>query len=302
MRAASYPAPGKKERTMTIKSPPLFFTLGVFFSTAALLGGLSCSSEPKSVLLQMKYGSPGSSISYKFSADQVGKVYSDSGLIRDFDVKVEGDIVYNTEDTLPGGGAIILEKNRWSWDEPADDSGQVKRVTQEYAYRVEMLADGKVVSLEMLNKPSQQSEDYVRNFAQQANPVFPHQRVAPGFSWLQTVPVELVDGTVDTSKMTFKLKGIARKMGYECAILEYSGNLVLPVFPNPDDTVAVSGIDRIDISGISYMAIDAGIIVTSDERRRTDREREYVGEKGKRTRRSDIESVMNFELVGTKGG
>jgi hypothetical protein len=286
---------------MTVKSPPPHVTLCIFLLAVVTIAGLSCSSEPQTILLRMKYGSPGSSASYKFSATEAGKVYDDSGLVRDFDIKVEGDIVYNTKDTLPDGGALILEKNRWSWDEPADDSGQVKRVTKEYAYKVKMQADGKIVSLDMIDKPSQQSEDYVRNFAEQANPVFPSQKVAPGYSWMQTVPVEIVDGTVDTSKMTFKFKGTARKMGYNCAVLEYSGNLVLPVFPNPDDTVAISGIDRIDISGISYFAIDEGIIVTSDERRRTNRDRKHVNDKGERSRRSEIDMVLNFELVGLKG-
>lgn len=287
---------------MTVKSPPPHVTLCIFLLAAAVIAGLSCSSEPQTILLRMKYGSPGSSASYKFSANEVGKVYTDTGAAREFDIKVEGDIVYNTQDTMPGGGAIILEKNRWSWDEPADDSGQVKRVTREYAYKVEMLANGKIVNLDMLDKPSQQSEDYVRNFAQQANPVFPDQKVAPGYSWMQTVPIQIVGGAIDTSKMTFKVKGLARKMGYECAVLEYSGNLVLPIFPNPDDTVAISGIDRIDISGITYFAIDEGILVTSDERRRTDRERKYISAKGEKNRRSEIESVMNFELASLKEG
>jgi hypothetical protein len=287
---------------MTIKSPPPHVAFCMILLAAVVAVGLSCSSEPQSIQLRMKYGSPGSSTSYKFTASEVGKVYGDSGLIRDFDIKIEGDIAYNTKDTLPGGGAIILEKNRWSWDEPADDSGQVKRVTREYAYNIRMLANGKVDHLEMIDKPSQQSEDYVRNFAQQANPVFPDQKVAPGYNWLQTVPVEIISGAVDTSKMTFKFKGLARKMGRQCAVLEYSGNLVLPVFPNPDDTLEISGIDRIDISGISYFAIDEGIIITSDEKRRTNRERRYVNKEGEKSRRSEIESVMNFELVGTKEG
>jgi len=269
---------------------------------AAIVAGLSCSSEPESVLLRVKYGSPGSSASYKFSADEVGKVYADTGAAREFDIKVEGDISYNTLDTLPDGGAIILEKNRWSWDEPADDSGQVKRVTREYAYKTEMRADGKIVKLDMVDKPSQQAEDYVRNFAEQANPVYPDHKVAPGYSWMQTVPIEIIGGAVDTSKMTFKFKGMARKMGYDCAVLEYSGNLVLPVFPNPDDTTVVSGIDRIEISGITYFAVDEGILISFDERRRTNRERKYVNKKEEKTRRSEIESVMNFELVDLKEG
>ncbi len=285
---------------MTVKSPPPHVALCIILMAAVIIAGLSCSSEPETVHFLMKYGSPGSSVSYKFSASEAGKVYADTGAAHEFDIKVEGDITYNTLDTLPDGGAIILEKNRWSWDEPADDSGQVKRVTREYAYRVEMQADGKVVNLDMIDKPSQQSEDYVRSFAQQANPVFPEQAVAPGYSWLQTVPVEIVGGAVDTSKMTFKFKGMARKMKYQCAVLEYSGNLVLPIFPNTKDTVVVSGIDRIDISGITYFAIDEGILISSDERRRTNRERHYVSAKGEKTRRSEIEAVMNFELVGLK--
>jgi hypothetical protein len=126
---------------MTIKSPPPHVAFCMILLAAVVAVGLSCSSEPQSIQLRMKYGSPGSSTSYKFTASEVGKVYGDSGLIRDFDIKIEGDIAYNTKDTLPGGGAIILEKNRWSWDEPADDSGQVKRVTREYAYNIRMLAN-----------------------------------------------------------------------------------------------------------------------------------------------------------------
>jgi len=286
---------------MTKKSPPSLTALCIVCAAAVAAAIVSCSPEPQTYRLHVNFGSPGVVSTYKFHGDEVGKIYKDGELSRDFDMKIEGDIIYKVKDTLPGGGAVVIEKNIWSWDEPAKDSGQVKRATKEYTYELQMHPTGKVMDLKMLDKPSDQWEEYVRAYARQANPIFPEEKIAPGYSWLQTVPVELPDGAVDTSDLRLTFKGTARKNGYNCAIIEFKGNVILPIFLNPEDTMQLVGVDRIEVNGITYQAIDKGMIVTSDERRRTIRDRNFLEGGEPVSRRSEIESVIKIELISIEG-
>ncbi len=262
---------------------------------------VSCSTAPTTFQLQVNYAPVGKIIKYTQESHRVGVVYKNEQKTRDIDLKVQGEITYTTQEMLPGGDAAILEENRWNWDEPAGDSGQVKRITKDYAYRMQISPSGKVTNLKMVDAPSSAWEEYIRLYCEQGMPVFPDQKISPGYSWTQSVSVTLVDSSSANAATTYRVKGVARKMGYDCAIIEYTGNLVLPIFLDPGDTLKVTGVDRIEMSGIMYFAIETGIAVNSEEKRRVISERSYTKEGQVNKQRGESEEVISYSLVSIEG-
>jgi hypothetical protein len=269
-----------------------------------IISGLSCSNETTSFKLVTKYEPSGKNIKYKLESHRVGSAYKNNELVEDFDVKVEGDIAYTTQKVLPDGNCILLEENVWSWDEPEDDSGQVKRITKDYAYKYQISPAGKMTELKMVSKPSKQWEDYVRSFVDQGMPIFPGEEVTAGYQWIQNTPVDLPDSQQFEAIVTYTVKGTAQKDGYHCAIIEYKGNLAIPLFQEPDDTLSASGVDWIELNGILYFAIEAGIGINSEERRRVVSERTYQDKKDGKIihRRHEFEATISSNLISIGSG
>jgi len=284
-----------------IRLSPLTQTALSLAVMAILVAGLlSCSSEAPSYQLSSKFPAVGAIYTYKMDSHQVARIYENDSLIREVDSKMEGDISYTAKDLLSDGAAVVREENRWSWDEPGD-SGQIKRVTKEYAYEMTILPNGKVIDLKMIDKPSQSWEDYVKRYSDQGMPVFPDEKISTGYTWTQKTPVDLPSGDTTTASMTYKIKGTTQKMGYNCAIIEYNGTVVLPLFRDPQDTTAFEMVDWIEMSGILYYGIDIGTSVNSEERRRVRSERTFIKGGKQIARRAESESVMSYNLVSLEG-
>ena len=79
---------------------------------------VSCSTTPTTFQLQVNYAPVGKIIRYTQESRRVGVVYKNEQKAKDIDLKVQGEITYTTQEILPGGDAVILEENRWNWDEP----------------------------------------------------------------------------------------------------------------------------------------------------------------------------------------
>lgn len=293
----------KKEPKDMKSSPPLTAVVLFAFAIVLIFGVFSCSDQPAKFKLTVKYGPIGKVIEYKLTSHRVGTAYRNGELAEDFDLKVEGDIIYTCQKELDDGSFVVLEENVWNWDEPVD-SGQVRRVTRDYAYKYQAAPNGKMTELKMLGKPSQQWENYVRSFVEQCLPVYPDEEVSAGYQWNQTVAVTLPDSEVFESDMTYIVKGTARKQGYHCAIIEYKGNMAVPLFPDPTDSASHYGVDWIEMNGILYFAIEEGIGINSEERQRVISERTGLNPKTGQVvvRRHEFDAVVSSNMVSIGPG
>jgi len=280
-------------------SPPFTAVILFIFAFSLIFGVFSCSGQPDKFKLEVNYGPVGKVLEYKLTSHRVGTAYRDGEPAEDFDVNVEGNIIYTCQNILDDGTFVLLEENVWSWDEPVDDSGQVKRITRDYAYKYHLAPNGKMTDLKMLGKPSQPWEDYVRSFVEQGMPVYPEEEVSAGYQWSQNMTVTLPDSQTFEANVTFVVKGTANKQGYHCAILDYKGSLAVPIFPDPDEPASAYGVDWIEMSGLMYFAIKEGIGINSEERHRVVSERTAPDKKtGKpMVRRNEFEAVVSSNLV-----
>lgn len=269
----------------------------VFFLTGWLA---SCSQPPQTFVLRAKYEPVGKVQTYVLTSHRVGKSYRDGALSREVDVKIEAEVIYTTQKMLPNGNAMVLEENRWHWDEPTDSSGNVKRKTEEYAYNQEIAPNGRVVSFRMVGESTPQWENYARQYYEQGVPVFPDGPIAVDSSWTQSVTVTLADGSKAEAATTYRVKGTTYKLGYQCVVIEYQGNMVFPLFVDPADSTALQGVDRIEAKGILYYGYETGMAISSDESRRLNIDRTSIKAGKKVHMTAEYEEVIGYALTGTK--
>ncbi len=282
------------------KSLTAKITVSCIAAIISILTVISCTQKPTLLLLRVNYEPVGKILKYSLELQRVGTAYKNDEFVKDIDKKLEAEITYTTKKIFPDGSAAVIEENKWSWDE-VTDSGQVKRKTTEYAYDLRIAPNGRIIDFKMLGDICRPWENYAGNYYEQGVPVFPDSAIPIGYSWTQNAEIEIPDGDTTEVSAIYKVKGTTRKMGYNCAIIEYSGNLVLPLFPDPDDSTAAWGVDRIEMNGILYFAYKEGISVSSEERRRVICERHTISDGEEIVKRSELEEAGSYKLTEAGG-
>jgi hypothetical protein len=126
------------------------------------------------------------------------------------------------------------------------------------------LPDGKITDIQATSGQDEKTLDYIRNYYQQGGPVFPDGELSPGHRWTQTTTVKLPDYTLEATT-TYRITALAREAGYDCAVIEYDGNMVLPVETDSSGTPEHVGFDRISGTGLIYFAYNEGLVVLQRE-------------------------------------
>jgi hypothetical protein len=138
---------------------------------------------------------------------------------------------------------------------------------KKWSSEIIMASNGKIVEFFPDSNISNESIEYYQKMFEQTSPMYPNGLISEGYTWNNSYKVLLDDGMTDAST-TYKLKSIVREAGYDCAIIEYKGNMVIPLGNScsEDTSVAVSGVDRIEVEGVTYFAYTKGITIREEEK------------------------------------
>ncbi len=246
-----------------------------FIVAVVILGGLGCTRGDKQVLLRYKF-IPGLKLTWHQSSKRdVKKMVGDSTVFS-ASSKLDATIVQKVEEVYNDGSALITEIDTWRYEKPSkDDSMIVDTVEDVRTLSMKLRPNGKIEDLQFHGEESQAKISYIKNYYEQGLPVFPTEEVSPGYSWTQTTKVILPDGNMEAST-TYKVKAFVRENGYDCAVVECNGNLIIPLTPDPQDTLMVSGIDRIQTTGKLYFAYKEGFVVLQRDHWIIDGDREKL--------------------------
>jgi len=117
-----------------------------------------------------------------------------------------------------------------------------------------------------------------------------------GRSWTQNTLVALPNETLEAST-TYKLSSFAREAGYDCVLIEYAGNLIIPFGPSPDDSTQRSGIDHISTEGVMYFAYKEGLVVLQRERYILNGDRQSICDSTHEMVTSKVKAETDVEFV-----
>lgn len=225
---------------------------------------LACSEGERQVSLRFSF-KPGTTLTYQqisrrnYSVIEKDSVLAERKMLDT--LKIDLELVRLIDDTTHE----IMERssfNRTVRSEEDSTKTEVVPMSSETLFHI--LANGKVQSFEIVDDDMNRSDGYVKNFYEQGTPVFPAGEKPVGYSWTQSTKVVLADETVEAST-TYTIKALVRQHGHDCAVIEYVGNMVLPVTPSSDDSMQRRGVDHVKIKGLMYFAHKEGRVVEQTE-------------------------------------
>jgi hypothetical protein len=247
------------------KKPPVFIALSLTILALTALIAAGCGQGTKMITLRFKY-TPGEKLVYDLTQKTNSEATEGDSVISKGTHEIKMTIEDVVRRMVDDSTAEVLESSKWRFSTIVKNDSNIVD-TNEYKREMVMYTNpnGKVVDVEFTSEMSESSMEYMRSYIDQAMPVFPSGEHGQGYSWTQTTRVLLDDEPVEAST-TYEIKSFAREQGHDCVVISYDGNLVIPVKPNPKDSVQRSGVNRIQITGMMYFAYKEGLTVSNRDR------------------------------------
>jgi len=253
-----------------------------------------CTQGDKKIKLTLKW-EPGMTLDYEQVTKRSFKAYRADSLVSEGFTTYSIKVAQEVKNVGSDGIADVIESSAWTIVRPGkEDSAVMDTSTYEREMILKIKPNGKIVDFSFAKEEETSSAAYVKNYYEQGIPVFPSVEMSPGKEWTQETRVVLPEESLEAST-TYRIKSLAREAGYDCALIEYEGNLVIPIVPDTKDSVWRAGIDRVSSTGIMYFAYKEGVVVLQRERWVIDGERRES--KGADTVQTRIASEVDSEYV-----
>lgn len=233
--------------------------------TTALIGlvcllFISCVQGDKKVTLRLKY-QPGMKLVYDQTTKSSTMITTGDSLIEESSHTYGVDITFDIISLAEDGTAEVLDSSTWSYEVVSkEDSTQMKSVDRTRISTLFVQPNGRYTDMILSPDEKLSTVTWLKSYFEQGMPVFPEGELTPGYSWTQSTKVLLPDETMNAST-TYRIKSLAREAGYDCAVIEYDGNMIIPVVETEVDSCTRQGYDEIRISGVTYFAYKEGIVV-----------------------------------------
>ena len=253
---------------------------------AALLLSIGCDQGQKKVQIRFKF-KQGMKMTYTQVARGTLEQYSNDVLRSNRSNEYTATLDWYIPRVFDDGTAEIVETKSINMTTSDKDTPRdVDTMTEKRELTMYVKPNGHVEDIDVDDDKSPSSLNYLKNYLEQGQPVFPEGEVSEGHSWTQTTKVILPDGPMDAST-TYEIKSFARERGYDCVIIAYDGDLILPLeIMNEESFKLVDGVDNIHAGGHIYFAYEEGMIVRQTEKWVLDGLRTWVVTKEDTTMRS----------------
>ena len=257
---------------------------------------MACEQGEKTIVLRYKY-TQGLKLVYHQDMQRNARVSVGDSVIEKSSNKFTVSVTQIVEEVRPDSTAVIRETDKWSYTRPSKaDSTVLDTVSSVRTMLVTVRPDGDILDVQFVDDMNETNRTYIKNFMEQGMPVFPSGEISPGFSWTQTAKVIMPDQTME-AKSTYKLTALVREAGYDCALIEVDGNLVIPIAPSPKDTIKTSGVERIRTTGKMYFAYKEGMVVLQRERWVIEGDHKVERVSGTKASKLQVESDVDYALV-----
>ncbi|MEE8577652.1 MAG: hypothetical protein V3T31_10390 [candidate division Zixibacteria bacterium] len=259
----------------------------------AILNG--CGQQKKSVKLQFKFDEGLTSIEDWTSKRQWKKWVNDS-LVAEGTQDLEYVNHRLVKRVLPDGTSEHLLSLAWTKrSRIRKETIEVDTTRDSTSYSIMALPNGRIVDVELPPEKGRHNESYWKSYYEQSSPVMPSETISQGHTWSQITKVLLDDEEVE-AVVNYELKGFASEKGYDCVMIEHSGNIIIPVGVDEGDATERHGVDKIETSGLFYFAYLEGVIISSRERWLMKSEREALNEGVLEKQYMEMESVVGYTL------
>ena len=262
---------------------------------------LTCDQVSKKVILSYKYKS-GTILEYsRVEKGNVRKFAGDSIIAEtahESHKRMIMTVKNVVDDSIAVVGDVTITKSRVV-DKLTQEVADTTYENEEWVFHI--APSGRVVDFVLPPKDAENEGlvEYLRNVFEQGSTAFPSYEVSVGHRWTHSSNVVLDDKEMEAS-MTHEVKSFVREHGYDCAVIEYEGNLVLPIGPCPVDTTILGGFDHGVAKGVIYFAYKEGFEVLLKERYTVNGTRYNLVDGRKVEQEVEVEFEIESALVSIK--
>lgn len=264
---------------------------------------LGCTSDNQEIQLQLKY-KPGMVLSYVQESRGQVNIYKTSSENIDSLVEVKpylrwAEVEHTVDRQLDDSTYDIIEKVMWYHTKPnEDDSSIVDTVSEPRQMTLTVLTNGKIVDFSVSEK-NRSKVSYLKNYYEQGIPVFPEDPVNVGYTWNQTTKVVLPDEPMEAST-SYTVKSLVRELGYDCALITYNGNLLIPI-DAVEKEYKRTGLEKITVTGSIYFAYKKGLVVKQNETWQMNRDVTSIQQEKTEQYKVQSDIRTDFRLISAEG-
>ncbi len=270
------------------------------------IGLFQCGTEKKEVLLRLKFNE-NQKLRWLDKKNSYEEVFENDSLIKVTNNRWEREMVEEVVKIVDSVSARYRLTSYFEKTVP-DKNDSSKTLTIKDSTITEYLQNDRGVNLDIFpyDTSSLEELEYYKRLYRQMAPRYPDDPVSAGYVWSNNIKVMLEDGEIKDAVSTFKVKGFVREAGYDCVLMEYKSNIILPyhgeyIRTEDKEKVLETRIDRWEIEGTTYLAYKNGFTV------REEVSFIYIGE-GTRVYESGEKKILitssgshSYYLIGAEG-
>jgi hypothetical protein len=234
----------------------------VILTAAVVL--VTCTGDERKVSLRFKY-EPGMKIRYHQETKGNWNAVMDDSTHERGKTSYWVDVVHTVLEVAPDGTATIRDsanyfRERFDWK----DTAKVDTVAETRAATLMVEPNGRCADIIFPPDKDLSAVKWLKAYYDQGAAVYPEGEFSTGYSWTQTTNVLLPEENMKATT-TYRVRSFAREGGYDCAVIEYEGTMIIPVEPHAYDSLQTRGYDHISNDGVIYHAYKEGVIVSQKE-------------------------------------
>ncbi len=262
-----------------------------------LLG--TCGDQNRKVIIRYPHDAAYMNI-FKQDGSQKVQVWQEDSLVYSFTRLISFDISQRVLRILPDSTAAVEEKSSMTVIVPnRKDTSVIDTIREDRSFVLYEAPNGRIVDFESNTPMDSGSSAHFRSWYEQACPVFPDTAVGIGSTWEISNRVNIDGQTLHTSTK-FTVRSLEQLRGYDCIVMDFSGNIILPVHVAKDDTMLIGGRDEIRVTGSFWFAYKEGLFVEQTQKEVTEGRRDMRHEGKEITRKYLIEGNVRMYLTERK--
>lgn len=265
-----------------------------------------CGTEKKEVVLRLKFNE-NQSLRWAQTNKNHTEYFENDSLISTEDKNSTSESVESVMEILDENTARLKLTYYYDRELPdKNDSSKIIKVSD--SSTIEYIQNIHAVNLDIFphDTISVDKIEYVKKLHQQLAPHYPDMPVTAGYSWSNNIKVMLQNGETNNAITTYTVKGFVKEAGYDCAIIEFVGNTIVP-FQSEYECEDGSGkvletrIDKTKSQGTVYFAYKKGIIVKESQSYEFSSKGTKVKPDGEKKIKITAYGSRSYFLIGASG-
>jgi len=234
----------------------------VIVALAVLIAFFSgCREDDRQVVLSLKFRK-NQSLQFRSEIKKSTDIYEGGKLVYTNSGSTRLNTTEEVSDILgPDSAKVSLIYNE-APDSPLSEASSTSRDS----IKIEYIQNSRGLILDFVRGDTGNMDmiNYYEKLYEQMAPMYPEEPVSKGYTWNNSVKLMLSAGEITDASTTYKVRSFVRERGYDCAVVEYHGNTIVP-FRNELNGSRIIRLDRRSAKGVFYLAYREGFIVKLEE-------------------------------------